>query len=232
MIHEKATVLIVDDEPKMVGVVSYAIQVAGFEPIAAYNGSQALTHLEKRHISLIILDVMLPDTNGFELCRQIRHTSATPILLLTAMDNEADVIKGLEVGADDYMVKPFSTRELVLRVEAILRRTRQQPRLIENGRLRIDFLNHAVYIDNVPISLSPLAYRLLTYLVNNAPRVVGGRELLQNVWDVEVWAGDAKMIKVEIYRLRKKIEEDPKNPRYIRTVRGVGYQFIHEEETN
>lgn len=229
---DSPTVLVVDDEPQMVGVISYAFQVAGFEPLAAYNGHQALEQIRSRAIDLVILDVMMPGQNGFELCSQIRREYALPVLLLTAKSDQADVIMGLELGADDYMAKPFSTRELVLRAEAILRRTSQlsQPHQVsQGGPLHIDFLSHTVTLHDEPVHLSPLGYRLLVYLCKNNRRVVGIQELLKEVWDVEIWEGGSEMVKVEVYRLRQKIEPDPKNPRYIRTIRGVGYQFIQED---
>jgi DNA-binding response OmpR family regulator len=225
---DKPVVLVVDDEPQMVGVISYAFQVAGFEPLVAYDGYQALEHIRSRQVDIIILDVMLPGPDGFDLCRRIRRDTTIPILLLTAKSDQADVITGLESGADDYMAKPFSTRELVLRAEAILRRSGQKPKIAQSGPLRIDFLSHAVTLNGRPVSLSPLGYRLLVYLTKNAGRVVGIQELLQEVWNLDIWEGGPEMVKVEIYRLRQKIELDPKQPRYIRTIRGVGYQFIQE----
>jgi len=222
----KPVVLVVDDEPQMVGVISYAFQVAGFDPLVAYDGNQAMECIQSRHVDLVILDVMLPDTDGFELCRNIRRNTAIPIMMLTAKSDQVDVIMGLELGADDYMAKPFSTRELVLRAEAILRRVSQGPKLVQSGPLRIDFLSHTVTLNGSPINLSPLGYRLLVYLVRNGGRVISTQELLKEVWDLEVWEGGPEMIKVEIYRLRRKIEPDPKQPYYIRTVRGAGYMFV------
>jgi len=226
-VNDKPVVLVVDDEPQMVGVVSYALQVAGFEILTAYDGYQALRAIRERQIDIVVLDVMLPGPDGFEICRQIRRDSLIPVLLLTARSDQADVITGLELGADDYLSKPFSTRELVLRVQTILRRTRQTPPAPPlRGPLNIDFLSHVVTLNGQPVDLSPLEYRLLVYLVKNARRVVDVPELLKEVWNLEIWEGGVEMVKVEIYRLRQKIELDTKTPRFIRTVRGVGYQFI------
>lgn len=226
---DKQTVLIVEDDPQMVGVISYAFQVAEFNTIIAFNALQALDHMTNYQIHLIILDVMLPGQNGLELCRQIRGDTDVPILMLTAKSDQADIIVGLEHGADDYMAKPFSTRELILRSKAILRRTRRSPSIIDAGALKIDVAKHAVTLNDQPVELSPMSYRLLAYLAKHKDRVVGIHELIKNVWEVESEAGGPEMVKVEIYRLRQKIESESKKPFYIRTVRGAGYQFAGEK---
>lgn len=223
--NEKKTVLIVEDEPQMVGVISYAFQVAGYETQIAYNARQATDHLSNYHIDLVILDVMLPGSSGLDLCQQIRRDTTIPVLMLTAKSDQADVIKGLEHGADDYMAKPFSTRELILRAQAILRRATHAPSVITVGGLTIDLLSHTVTLDGSEISLSPLSYRLLAYLAKNIGRTINIQELLKQVWELEYQNGGAEMVKVEIYRLRQKIEHNPKKPTLIRTVRGVGYQL-------
>ena len=138
-------------------------------------------------------------------------------------------MQGLDAGADDYMAKPFSTRELLLRAKAILRRTRHSPNLVESGPLKIDIARHIVSLHDQAVELSPLSYRLLSYLIKNQQRVVSTHELIQNVWELESQEGGPEMVKVEVYRLRQKIEPDPKKPRFIRTVRGVGYQFSARE---
>lgn len=222
---DKQTVLIVEDDPQMVGVISYAFQVADFETLIAFNAQQALDHMQNYRINLVVLDVMLPGQSGLELCQQIRGGTDVPILMLTAKSDQADVIEGLEHGADDYMAKPFSTRELLLRAKAILRRTRHSPNLVETGPLKIDISRHAVSLHDQAVELSPLSYRLLAYLLKNQQRVVSTHELIQSVWELESQEGGPEMVKVEVYRLRQKIEPDPKKPRFIRTVRGVGYQF-------
>ncbi len=225
---EKPVVLVVDDEPQMVGVVSYALQVAGFDVLAAYNGEQALRRIEERHIDLVILDVMMPGLDGFEVCRRIRCDTSIPVLMLTAKSDQTDVIAGLEIGADDYILKPFSTRELVLRVQAILRRTGQSQVEINSGQLHIDLLKHTVTLDGHTVDLTVLEFRLLACLAKNAGRVLSTKELLKKVWELENWEGGREMIKVVIHRLRQKVEPDPEAARYIRTVRGVGYQFNQE----
>ncbi len=226
---EKSVVLVVDDEPQMVGVVSYALQVAGFEVIAAYNGEQALQWIQDRHIDLVILDVMMPGLDGFEVCRRIRCDTSIPVLMLTARSDQTDVVTGLELGADDYISKPFSTHELVLRVQSILRRTGRSQTEISSGPLHIDLLKHTVTLDNHQVELTPLEFRMLAYLAKNAGRVLSTQELLCKVWELEKWEGGREMVKVVIHRLRQKVEPNPETVRFIRTVRGVGYQFDQED---
>lgn len=226
---EKTVVLVVDDEPQMVGVISYALQVAGFDVLTAYNGEQALRRIEARHIDLVILDVMMPGMDGFEVCRRIRCNSNIPVLLLTARSDQTDVIAGLELGADDYMPKPFSTRELVLRAQAIMRRTGRSKTEIVSGPLHINLLKHTVTLDGCPVDLTRLEFRLLACLARNPGRVLSIQELLCKVWELENWEGGREMIKVVIHRLRQKVEPDPEEVRFIRTVRGVGYQFNQED---
>ena len=222
----KPVILIVDDEPQMVGVISYAFQVEGFDVLPAYDGNQALQQLKSRHVHLIILDVMLQGEDGLSLCAKIRQTSTIPILLLSAKSDQADIIIGLEKGADDYMGKPFSTRELILRAKAILRRTGKTAQTIHSGPLTIDLLSYTVTLDNELVKLTPLSFRLLAYLAQNMFRPIPIQELIKEVWEADAWQGGSEMVKVEIYRLRKKIESADKSHRFIQTIRGVGYQFI------
>ncbi len=220
------TVLIADDEPQMVGIIAYALQTAGFQVIMAYDGLQALHQVEERHPDLVILDVAMPGIDGFEVCRRVRSETTIPVLLLTVKDEQADVIKGLELGADDYMTKPFSTHELVLRVQAILRRTRiRQVPVVESGPLRIDFERHLATLHDLPVELTPIEYRLLACLAANAGRALTWQALLKEVWHLDIWQGSKDMVKVQIHRLRQKLEPDPAEPSFIRTVRGVGYCF-------
>ena len=210
----------------MVGVIAYALQTAGFQVIMAYDGLQALQQVKEHHPDIVILDVTMPGVDGFEVCRRVRNETTIPVLLLTVKDEPEDVIKGLELGADDYMTKPFSTRELVLRVQAILRRTRiRQVTVVESGPLRIDFERHRVTLHELPIELTPLEYRLLTCLAANVGRVLTWQSLLKEAWQLDVWQGSKEMVKVQIHRLRQKLEPNPAQPRFIHTVRGVGYRF-------
>ncbi len=221
----KGSILVVDDDPQMVGVVSYALQVAGYDLLSAYNAYQALDQLKDHSVDLIVLDVMLPGLDGFDLCSQLRKDSTVPILFLSARSDQHDVIKGLELGADDYMAKPFSTRELVLRVDNIFKRTSHTTKTMQVDSLKIDFQSHVVSLADQTLSLSPLEYQLLAYLMKHAGRSLSIDELIQNVWRIEPWEGGAEMVKTEVYRLRQKIEVNSKEPRFIKTLRGTGYRF-------
>ena len=223
---EQPTVLVADDEPQMVGVIAYALQAAGFQVVTAYDGLQALQRIKERRLDLVVLDVMMPGIDGFDVCQRVRSETTIPVLLLTVRDEQEDVIKGLELGADDYMTKPFSTRELVLRVEAILRRTHvREVTVVDSGPLRIDFERHRVTLHGLPVELAPLEYRLLTCLATNAGRVLTWQALLKEVWQLDVWQGSKEMVKVQIHRLRLKLEPNPAQPSFIHTVRGTGYCF-------
>lgn len=229
-VKEQPTILIADDEPQMVGIVAYALQTAGFRVIMAYDGLQALQQIEEQRPDLAILDVTMPGIDGFEVCRRVRSETTIPVLLLTVKDEQADVIKGLELGADDYMTKPFSTRELVLRVQAILRRTRiRQVTVVESGPLRIDFERQSVTLHGLPVELTPLEYRLLACLAANIGRVLTWQALLKEVWQLDLWQGSKEMVKVQIHRLRQKLEPNPAQPSFIHTVRGAGYRFDTDE---
>lgn len=230
---EQPTVLVADDEPQMVGVIAYALQTAGFQVIMAYDGLQALQQIETCHPDLVILDVRMPCIDGFEVCRRVRSETTIPVLLLTVRDEQEDVIKGLELGADDYMTKPFSTRELVLRVQAIARRTRiLEVPVVESGPLRIDFERHRVTLHGLPVELTALEYRLLACLASNAGRVLTWQALLKKGWDLESWQGNKEMVKVQIHRLRHKLEPNPNLSSFISTERGTGYRFEIGESNN
>ncbi len=222
---DKPRVLVVDDEPQMVGIVAYALETQGFEVIMAYDGPQALEKIEAAQPDLVILDVMLPTLDGFEVCRRVRETTTTPIMLLTARKEDEDIIQGLELGADDYMTKPFNPREVALRAQAIVRRSGwgKAQAVITIGALQIDSSNHRALLDGQLLHLTPNEFKLLGCLASNAGRVLSWQSLLKNGWDVDVWEGGKEMVKTAIYRLRQKIEVEPDSPRYILTVRGVGY---------
>ena len=222
---DKPRVLVVDDEPQMVGIVAYALETQGFEVIMAYDGPQALEKIEAAQPDLVILDVMLPTLDGFEVCRRVRETTTTPIMLLTARKEDEDIIQGLELGADDYMTKPFNPREVALRAQAIVRRSGwgKAQAVITIGALQIDSSNHRALLEGQLLHLTPNEFKLLGCLASNAGRVLSWQSLLKNGWDVDVWEGGKEMVKTAIYRLRQKIEVEPDSPRYILTVRGVGY---------
>ena len=202
----------------------------GFRVTEAYNGMQAIDKVRSSLPDLVLLDVMMPDIDGFEVLRIIREVSSVPVIMLTAKGEEDDRVRGLELGADDYITKPFSPRELVSRVRAVLRRTEGAAGaahgLIEvDDRLQIDFDRREVWVDGELVKLRPTEYRLLYHLVQNAGWVVSHDQLLQKVWGYE-YRDEPHYVRLYINYLRQKLEEDPSNPKYILTERGVGYRFV------
>ncbi|KUK92089.1 MAG: Putative OmpR family two-component system response regulator, partial [Anaerolineaceae bacterium 46_22] len=233
----KYRILVVDDERRMVGFIRLNLEQDGFEVIEAYNGTEALDRLRDSLPDLILLDVMMPDIDGFEVLRMIREISQVPVIMLTAKGEEDDKVKGLELGADDYVTKPFSPRELVSRVKAVLRRgstfEEEDEGAIEvDDRLKIDFGKREVWVDDELVKLRPTEYRLLYHLVQNAGWVLTHDQILTKVWGYE-YRDEPHYVRLYINYLRKKIEEDPSDPKYILTERGVGYRFVDykREET-
>jgi two-component system KDP operon response regulator KdpE len=233
----KYRILVVDDERRMVGFIRLNLEQDGFEVIEAYNGTEALDRLRDSLPDLILLDVMMPDIDGFEVLRIIREISQVPVIMLTAKGEEDDKVKGLELGADDYVTKPFSPRELVSRVKAVLRRgstfEEEDEGVIEvDDRLKIDFGKREVWVDDDLVKLRPTEYRLLYHLVQNAGWVLTHDQILTKVWGYE-YRDEPHYVRLYINYLRKKIEEDPSDPKYILTERGVGYRFVDykREET-
>ena len=229
-ISRKYRVLVVDDERRMVGFIRLNLEQDGFEVIEAFNGSQALDRLRDSLPDLILLDVMMPDIDGFVVLQTIREISQVPVIMLTAKSEENDKVKGLELGADDYVTKPFSPRELVSRVKAVLRRgssfEEDEEGVIEiDGRLKIDFGRREVWVDSEMVKLRPTEYRLLYHLVQNAGWVLTHDQILTKVWGYE-YRDEPHYVRLYINYLRKKIEKDPSNPVYILTERGVGYRFV------
>ena len=224
---DKPRVLVVDDEPQMVGIVAYALETQGFDVTVAYDGQQALDKIEANRPDLVVLDVMLPQVDGFEVCQRVRGTTTIPVILLTAKKEDEDVIQGLELGADDYITKPFNPRELALRAQAVLRRTGwcKTQAVITLGALQIDVEGHRATLDGQLIHLTHNEFGLLVCLACNAGRPLSWKALLKTAWGVEIWEGGKEMIKTAIYRLRQKIEVEPDNPRYILTLRGEGYMM-------
>jgi DNA-binding response OmpR family regulator len=225
----KHKILLVDDEPQMVDLISYSLQAEDFEVITAYNGEEALRKVESESPDLLVLDIMLPGIDGFEVCRQIRSHTTIPVLMLTAKKGEIDIISGLELGADDYVTKPFSHRELILRVKVILRRTgfSYSGNTIKVRDLSVDFLRNKVFLHDLEVNLTPTEFKLLTSLINNAGRVLTWEALLKEVWgsDINIREAGRDLVKVTIHRLRNKIEPDPDKPEYVTSVRGIGYRF-------
>ncbi len=228
-------ILVVDDEERMVRFIRLNLEHDGFQVLEAFKGAQAIDRLRTGLPDLILLDVMLPDIDGFEVLRMVREISTVPVIMLTAKGEEEDRIHGLELGADDYISKPFSPRELVSRVRAVLRRTETATGnvhgLIEvDDRLKIDFDRHEVWLEGKIVNLRPTEYRLLYYLVQNAGWVVSHDQILTNVWGYE-YRDQPHYVRLYINYLRKKLEKDQANPKYILTERGTGYRFMDYHRT-
>ncbi len=228
-------VLVVDDEESIRKLVEYNLVQAGFEVVTAADGNTAM-EMAKGDVDLLVLDLMLPGLSGVEVCKRLRQDgSKLPIIMLTARSEEIDRVLGLEIGADDYVTKPFSPRELVARVRAVLRRkSDESPSRSEEtaqfvvGNVRLDPERYEVMVRGEVIELTPREFDLLHYLLKNMDRVVSRDQLLDRVWGYE-YAGDTRLVDVHISHLRDKIEDDPKLPKYIKTVRGVGYKFVRGE---
>ncbi len=226
------TILIVDDEEAIRTLVEFNLRQAGFQTVSASNGSECLEAVERGKPDLVILDVMLPDVDGFDLYRALRRIRPVPVIFLTARDGEVDRVVGLELGADDYVTKPFSTRELVARVRAVLRRAAERRGAAEGaggdeivaGELVIDLRRHEVRVGGRPVALTPKEFQLLAYLARHAGQALSRNRLLDEVWGRDFY-GDPRIVDVHIRHLREKVEEEPGNPRHIKTVRGVGYRF-------
>jgi two-component system KDP operon response regulator KdpE len=223
-------ILVVDDEERMVRFIRLNLEHDGFIVVEAYNSHQAMDKLRETLPDLILLDVMLPDIDGFEMLRMVRENHDIPVIMLTAKSEEDDRVRGLELGADDYVTKPFSPRELVSRVKAVLRRTDtsrgQSTGVIEvDNRLKIDFDRREVWVEGKLVKLRPTEYRLLYHLVQNAGWVISHDQILAKVWGYE-YRDEPHYVRLYVNYLRQKLEEDPSNPKYILTERGVGYRFI------
>ena len=220
-------ILIVDDEPRYVRLMEANLLTEGYEVIPAYNGQEALNLVTTQKPELVILDIMMPVLDGFTVCERIREFSNIPIIIVTAKGEERDRVRGLDLGADDYIVKPFSATELLARVRAVLRRAQKsdmmlQPSVFNHGNLRIDFARAEVFRDDRMVFLSATEYRLLLQMAQNIGRVIPSEKLLQDVWGVE-YAEDKEILWVSISRLRQKLEDDPRDPKHIVTRSGLGY---------
>ena len=226
-------ILLVDDEREFIKILSVAFQVyrPGYNLIAAYTGTEGLAKAEEENPDLVVLDVMLPDTDGFEVCRRLRARDDVPVILLTAKDREEDVVQGFEVGADDYITKPFSYRTLMARIDALLRRSRampsdEQPGLLRWGDLSVDFVRRHVTLRGGKLDLTAKEYCILEELARNAGHMVTHKTLLVRIWG-EAYRDEPQYLKTYIYRLRRKIEADPHHPRYIVTHYGGGYSLAN-----
>jgi two-component system, OmpR family, response regulator RegX3 len=221
-------VLVVEDEESFSDALSYMLRREGYEVEVATTGPDALTAFDRSGADLVLLDLMLPGLSGTEVCRTLRAKSTVPIIMVTARDTEVDKVVGLELGADDYVTKPFSSRELVARIRAVLRRGGEFEELlvstVEAGPVRMDVERHVVSVDGEPVALPLKEFDLLELLLRNAGRVLTRGQLIDRVWGAD-YVGDTKTLDVHVKRLRSKIEPDPANPRYLVTVRGLGYKF-------
>lgn len=227
---KRRRVLVVDDEPRIIHFIRLNLEHDGFEVFEAHSGSEALDQLRDQLPDLVLLDIMMPDLDGFETLRLIREISNVPVIMLTAKGEEEDKVRGLELGADDYVTKPFSPNELVSRVRAVLRRTELPGKPVHDiieidDRLKIDFDRREVWVDDELVKLRPTEFRLLYHLVQNAGWVVPHEQLLAKVWGYE-YRDETHYLRLYINYLRQKLEEDPSDPKYIQTERGVGYRFI------
>ena len=222
-------ILVVEDESSFSEALEFLLGKEGFSVVTAATGTEALKKFDQGGIDLILLDLMLPEVSGTEVCRQIRAKSKVPIIMLTAKDSEVDKVVGLEIGADDYVTKPYSARELIARINAVLRRNGGDGAVIDSGvitvhGIRMDIDRHQVSINGIPASLPLKEFELLEFLMRNAGRVLTRMQLIDRVWGSD-YVGDTKTLDVHIKRLRAKIEDDPANPKIIQTVRGLGYKM-------
>nr|WP_274637435.1 response regulator transcription factor [Microbacterium bovistercoris] len=222
-------VLIVEDEPDLADPLAYLLGREGFEVEIAEDGPAALEAFQARGADIILLDLMLPGMPGTEVCRQIRTTSAVPVVMLTAKDSEVDIVVGLELGADDYVTKPYSTRELLARMRAVLRRSAAadadlDERVLSGGRVTLDIDRHTVEVAGEQIPMPLKEFELLEVLMRNEGRVLTRGQLIDRVWGSDYF-GDTKTLDVHIKRIRSRIEKDPREPVMLVTIRGLGYRF-------
>jgi len=229
MKSKKPLVLVVDDDIRMQRMMQRILELENYQVIVADDGESALRLFADQEPDLILLDIMMPIMDGYEVCQRIREYSQTPIIMVTAKDNEEEKVKGLNAGADDYITKPFSSRELVARVKAVLRRTslwdeRPEPSFSLDD-LVIEFADHRVFIGDEEVNLTATEYRMISYMARNVNRVLTPDQLLSAVWGDE-YVGETHLLQVNVARLRQKIKDDPKNPKYIITKSGIGYMLV------
>jgi len=222
------TILVVDDEPTLRETLAEALDADGFRVLTAADGREALSQFREHQPDLVVLDLMLPELSGIEVCRIIRAESRVPIVMLTAKSSELDKVVGLELGADDYVTKPFSLRELGARIRALLRRTEQLAEApmppVELGALTVDLVGHRLLHDGERVPLKPRVFELLAYLLRHPGQVLTREQLLEHVWGYD-YAGETRTVDVHVHWLRAAIEPEPAEPVYLHTVRGVGYVF-------
>ena len=221
-------ILVVEDEVSFSDPLSYLLRKEGYDVTVAENGNDALSEFDSTGADLVLLDLMLPGLSGVDVCRALRQRSNVPVIMLTAKDSEIDKVVGLELGADDYVTKPYSSRELLARIKAVLRRLSEPeellPTTLEAGPVRMDVERHVVTVSGVPTPLPLKEFELLEMLLRNTGRVLTRMQLIDRVWGSD-YVGDTKTLDVHVKRLRAKVEPDPAHPRHIVTVRGLGYKF-------
>jgi two-component system response regulator RegX3 len=221
-------ILVVEDEESFSDPLSYLLRKEGYEVSVAETGPAALEDFDRTGADLVLLDLMIPGLSGMDVCRALRHRSSVPVIMLTAKDSEIDKVVGLEIGADDYVTKPYSSRELLARIKAVLRRGQEpeelMPSTLESGPVRMDVERHVVTVNGTHIALPLKEFELLEMLLRNAGRVLTRMQLIDRVWGSD-YVGDTKTLDVHVKRLRAKVEPDPANPELIITVRGLGYKF-------
>ena len=222
------TILVVDDEPTLRETLAEALEADGFRVVTAADGREALARFREHRPELVVLDLMLPELSGIEVCRIIRQESGIPILMLTAKSSELDKVLGLELGADDYVTKPFSLRELSARIRALLRRAEPPapdvPATVPLGDLTVDLAGHRLLRDGAPVPVKPKVFELLAFLMRHPGQVFSREQLLEQVWGYD-YAGETRTVDVHVHWLRSVIEHEPAAPTLIQTVRGVGYVF-------
>jgi DNA-binding response OmpR family regulator len=233
---KKTTIVTADDDPQLLRLVARNLEFEGYAVLTASDGEQALEQVERASPTLVLLDVMMPRMDGFTVCQKVREFSTVPIIIVTARGQDQDKVKGLDLGADDYLTKPFSVDELLARVRAVLRRSQFTAnesaqglqKTASIGDLSIDYTQHFVTMRGEEIALSPTEYRILSYLAQNAGRIITQDLLLEHVWGAE-YVGESHMLQVNINRLRHKIEDDPARPRYLKTKVGIGYLLTNPD---
>jgi two-component system alkaline phosphatase synthesis response regulator PhoP len=223
------TILVVEDETTLRETLADALEAEGFQVVQAADGRAALTRFRADHPDLVLLDLMLPELSGIEVCRIIRAESGVPIVMLTAKDSELDKVVGLELGADDYVTKPFSLRELSARIRALFRRSEQAtpgggPSLVDLGNVQVDLAGHRLLRNGVSLPIKPKAFELLAFLLRNPGQAFTRDQLLEHVWGYD-YAGETRTVDVHVHWLRSTLEDDAADPKFIHTVRGVGYVF-------
>lgn len=229
-----AKILVIEDDPAIASLTQLQLENRGYQVHLAYDGVEGLRQAYALQPDLVVLDIMMPDMDGWTVCERLRELSEVPIIFVTAIGKEADIVRGLEMGADDYLVKPFSPRELVARIEAVLRRgarsggTAIEARAYENGPLLVNLENRQVKLNGEPVDLTPIEFKLLSTFIRNEDKVLTHRFLLSQVWG-PAYEEERQYLKLYVWYLRQKIEEDPSSPKLILTERGVGYRLVRHE---